>query len=101
MGEPQRIETVQESQPEAPAPQPRRGGVGRVLERASQGLALAGGALLVGLTLMSVASVIGRSLGHPLLGDFELVQFGCAVAISFFLPYAQLRRSNIIVDFFT
>jgi TRAP-type C4-dicarboxylate transport system permease small subunit len=101
MGEPQRIETVHESQPQAPAPPPRRVGVGRALELASQGLALVGGAILVGLTLMAVSSVIGRSLGHPLLGDFELVQFGCAIAISFFLPYAQLRRANIIVDFFT
>jgi TRAP-type C4-dicarboxylate transport system permease small subunit len=34
-------------------------------------------------------------------GDFELVQIGCGAAIAAFLPYCQLRRGNIIVDFFT
>jgi TRAP-type C4-dicarboxylate transport system permease small subunit len=34
-------------------------------------------------------------------GDFELVQVGCGVAVAAFLPYCQLRRGNIIVDFFT
>jgi TRAP-type C4-dicarboxylate transport system permease small subunit len=74
---------------------------GRALERVSRTLALAGGAILVALAGMSVGSIVGRSLGHPIQGDFELVQFGCAIAISFFLPYCQLRRANIIVDFFT
>src|SRR4051794_40663221 len=82
-------------------PAPALSGVGRALDLASQALALGGGVLLVCLTGMSVASVLGRSLGHPILGDFELVQFGSAIAIAFFLPYAQLRRANIIVDFFT
>jgi len=50
---------------------------------------------------MSAASIIGRFAGRPIQGDFELVQLGCAVAISFCLPYCQLRRGHIIVDFFT
>jgi TRAP-type C4-dicarboxylate transport system permease small subunit len=63
--------------------------------------ALAGGAILAGLTLMVMASVAGRALGRPIQGDFELVQVGAAVAIAFCLPYCQWRRANIIVDFFT
>ena len=50
---------------------------------------------------MSVASIVGRNFGRPIQGDFELVQLGCAVSIAFFLPYCQLRKANIIVDFFT
>src|SRR5512134_3441981 len=51
---------------------------------------------------MSVASIVGRTvLGRPVPGDFELVQVGCAAAIAAFLPYCQLQRGNIIVDFFT
>lgn len=50
---------------------------------------------------MSAASVIGRVAGRPIQGDFELVQLGCAVAIAFCLPYCQLQRGHIIVDFFT
>ena len=58
--------------------------------------------MLVALTGLSVASIAGRALlGTPVPGDFELVQVGCGVAIAAFLPYCQLRRGNIIVDFFT
>lgn len=77
------------------------GPLGRALEAACKSLALAGGAILAALTLMSAASVGGRIVGRPIPGDFELVQLGCAVAIAFCLPYCQLRRGNIIVDFFT
>jgi TRAP-type C4-dicarboxylate transport system permease small subunit len=64
--------------------------------------AFAGGVVLVAMTGMSVVSIAGRTvLGRPLAGDFELVQLGCAVAVAAFLPYCQLRRGNIIVDFFT
>ena len=73
----------------------------RALVTSCRLLALAGGAILSALALMSVASIVGRMIGRPLQGDFELVQFGCAVAIAFFLPYCQLGRGNIIVDFFT
>ena len=73
----------------------------RILENLCKALALAGGAVLAALALMSVASIVGRVAGRPIQGDFELVQFGCAVAIAFFLPYCQLMRANIIVDFFT
>jgi TRAP-type C4-dicarboxylate transport system permease small subunit len=80
---------------------PAAGPLGRALEAACKLMALAGGGILSALTLMSVASIGGRLVGWPIQGDFELVQFGCAVAIAFFLPYCQLNRGNIIVDFFT
>lgn len=73
----------------------------RVLGAACRILALAGGSILAALTLMVMVSVAGRTLGHPIQGDFELVQVGGAVAIAFFLPYCQWQRANIIVDFFT
>lgn len=72
------------------------------LEGLARAFALAGGALLVVITGMSVVSIVGRAvLGTPVPGDFELVQVGCGAAIAAFLPYCQLRRGNIIVDFFT
>lgn len=74
----------------------------RALDGLARAFALAGGAILVLITGMSVASIIGRAvLGRPVPGDFELVQVGCGAAIAAFLPYCQLRRGNIIVDFFT
>ena len=74
----------------------------RALDVLARAFALAGGAVLVAITGMSVVSIAGRTvLGRPLAGDFELVQVGCGVAVAAFLPYCQLRRGNIIVDFFT
>jgi TRAP-type C4-dicarboxylate transport system permease small subunit len=76
--------------------------VTRVLDVLARAFALAGGAVLVGITGMSVVSIAGRTvLGRPFAGDFELVQVGCGVAVAAFLPYCQLQRGNIIVDFFT
>ena len=72
------------------------------LDVLARAFAFAGGVVLVAMTGMSVVSIAGRTvLGQPLAGDFELVQVGCAVAVAAFLPYCQLRRGNIIVDFFT
>lgn len=61
-----------------------------------------GGLILVSLALMTLASVIGRAFfSHPIQGDIELVQLGCAVCVASFLPFTQLQKANIIVDFFT
>jgi hypothetical protein len=46
-------------------------------------------------------SITGRALLGTPAGDFELVQIGCGASIAAFLPYCQLQRGNIIVDFFT
>jgi TRAP-type C4-dicarboxylate transport system permease small subunit len=76
--------------------------VSRVLDVLARAFAFAGGVVLVAMTGMSVVSIAGRTvLSRPLAGDFELVQVGCAAAVAAFLPYCQLRRGNIIVDFFT
>lgn len=80
----------------------RPGPLGRALEALAAFLALCGGAVLAALMIMSVASIVGRWLyGKPVPGDFELVSLGCGIAVSAFLPYTQMHRANIIVDFFT
>jgi TRAP-type C4-dicarboxylate transport system permease small subunit len=76
--------------------------VGRALRTLCYVFAAAGGVVLVGITIMSASSILGRALfSKPITGDFELVQLACAVCVAAFLPYAQQQRSNIIVDFFT
>jgi len=76
--------------------------VGIVLERATRGLALAGGLLLVGVLAMTVISVAGRYLFNaPIPGDYEITELACGVAVFAFLPYCQLNRANIVVEFFT
>ncbi|MFQ5959596.1 MAG: TRAP transporter small permease, partial [Alphaproteobacteria bacterium] len=75
--------------------------LGGVLERLAKGLALAGGAVLLAVMAVTVVSVVGRTaFASPILGDFELVEIGCAVAVFAFLPYCQLRRGNVVVDLF-
>lgn len=75
---------------------------GRLLFHLCRGVALAGGAVLVAMSVMSAGSILSRWIsGRPLLGDFELVQLGCAVSVSAFLPWCQMRRGHVLVDFFT
>ncbi len=77
-------------------------GVNRLLQRLCDASATIGGLVLVAIASVTVVSVIGRAFfSHPILGDVELVQLGCAVVVASFLPYTQFRRANIIVDFFT
>lgn len=75
---------------------------GRALEALARLLAYGGGLILVGISLLTVASIVGRALIGlglgPITGDFELVEAGCAVAIFAFLPWCQLRRGHVTVD---
>ena len=72
------------------------------LEKLAAAFALLGGACALAVALMTLWSVVGRALfAHPLPGDVELSQIGIALAVALCLPWCQLRRGNIIVDFFT
>ena len=60
---------------------------GKWLGRICRWFAVVGGVVLVAMTLMSVGSIVGRSLfGKPIPGDFELIQIGCAICVAAFLP---------------
>lgn len=64
--------------------------------------AILAGVLLTFITLMTCVSLIGRNtIGQTLVGDFELTAVAAGAAISLFLPWCQIRRGHIIVDFFT
>jgi TRAP-type C4-dicarboxylate transport system permease small subunit len=71
----------------------------------ARGLAIAGGLVLIVLTILTVASIVGRSLIwaglSPVPGDVELVEAGVAFAIFSFLPWCQLTRGHATVDIFT
>lgn len=74
----------------------------RLLRRLALGCALAGCMAACAVAVLTVASIAGRALwSHPIQGDVELSQFGIALCIALCLPWCQLRRGNIIVDFFT
>lgn len=78
------------------------GPVGRTLDRLSRAFAIGGALCLLAMALMSLCSVLGRALlSAPIPGDFELVQVMSAVAVVMFLPYCQMARGHVIVDFFS
>jgi TRAP-type C4-dicarboxylate transport system permease small subunit len=65
-------------------------------------VAVLGGLLALSVALLVAASVLGRWLfSAPIDGDFEFVKMATAVAVFAWLPYAQARRANIVVDTFT
>ena len=65
-------------------------------------LAFCGGAILLLMVFVNVISIIGRIIFvEPLVGDFELIEITCAVAIFLFLPLCQLKNGNIVVEAFT
>ncbi len=81
-----------------PALEPLR----RFVETAVRVWAWLGGAMLAGIAGMTTVSVLGRVLfAKPLLGDFEITELACAMAVFMFLPLAQWHFEHTIVDIFT
>lgn len=74
----------------------------KILEALAKLCAIVAGMLLTTITLMTCASLIGRNTtGDSIVGAFELTGVAAGAAIAMFMPLCQLRRGNIIVDFFT
>ncbi|MCJ0763711.1 TRAP transporter small permease [Variovorax terrae] len=74
----------------------------KLLENLAKLCAILAGVLLTIITFMTCASLIGRNTtGATLVGDFELTGVATGAAIALFMPWCQVRRGNIIVDFFT
>jgi TRAP-type C4-dicarboxylate transport system permease small subunit len=74
----------------------------KTLEFLAKSCAVAAGALLTAITLMTCVSLIGRNTtGWTIVGDFELTGAAAGAAVALFMPWCQIRRGNIYVDFFT
>jgi TRAP-type C4-dicarboxylate transport system permease small subunit len=74
----------------------------KILQSLAKFCAIMAGVLLTAITLLTCASLLGRNLlGASLVGDFELTGVVAGAAIALFMPYCQIMRGNIIVDFFT
>ena len=70
------------------------------VKRASSALAAIAGAALGLLMLLTVADVVLRILGRPIVGTYELVALGGAIAIGLSLPLTSWVRGHIYVDSF-
>ncbi len=74
----------------------------RLLQTLAKLCAVLAGVLLTVITLMTCVSLMGRnSVGWTIVGDVELSAFVAGAAVALFLPWCQVKRGNIMVDFFT
>lgn len=78
----------------------------RAVDTLARLLALAGGAVLIALIVLTCVSIAGRALLPfdlglgPIRGIYDYTEIGMAMAIFAFLPIAQLREAHARVDLF-
>ena len=56
------------------------------------------GVILVFLVLVLVADVFGRFVGHPVLGSYEIVQYGFGLIVCLSVAYASAESGHIVID---
>lgn len=73
-------------------------GIDLILRKASKILNAIGGTALVFMMLLTVADVIGRAGGHPIIGTYEVVALSLAVVIGFTMPKVALDRKHVYME---
>jgi len=83
----------------------------RILSRSANflamGMALLGGLVLVGVTVLTCISIAGRALLPldiglgPIQGIYDMTEMGIAAAVFAFLPWCQLQQKHAAVDLMT
>jgi TRAP-type C4-dicarboxylate transport system permease small subunit len=71
-----------------------------MVSRVSRFLRALGAVILAGMMFLTVADVILRYLGKPILGSYELIAMAGALVIGFILPQNSLNDQNVYVDSF-
>ena len=69
-----------------------------ILLRVSKILSYVGGAALTFMMLLTVADVILRAGGRPILGTYEIVAFSLAIVIGFTIPQVSLDRGHVFME---
>jgi len=54
---------------------------------------------LAAMMCLTVADVIGRAGGYPILGTYEVVSIICLVAIAFAVPLTSFKRRHVYMEF--
>ena len=68
-------------------------------EKISRLMSIIAYSALTFIMLLTVADVTGRIFRHPILGTFEIVGMGGAIAIGFAIPLTSWLRGQTYVDF--
>ncbi len=69
-----------------------------VLLRVNSILSYIGGAALTFMMLITVADVILRAGGRPILGTYEIVAFSLAIVIGFTIPKVSIDRGHVYME---
>jgi len=78
----------------------RVGGRGEVFVRRAAGvLAGVAGLAVAAMIVVTCVDVVGRRLGHPLRGAYDLVEILGAIAITGALPYTTVHKGHIAIEF--
>lgn len=54
---------------------------------------------LAAMMCLTVADVIGRGFGYPILGTYEVVSITCIIAIGFAIPLTSFKRRHVYMEF--
>ncbi len=61
-------------------------------------LSYIGGAALTFMMLLTVADVVLRAGGRPILGTYEIVSFSLAIVIGFAIPKVSIDRGHVYME---
>jgi TRAP-type C4-dicarboxylate transport system permease small subunit len=56
------------------------------------------GVILAFLVIVLVADVFGRFIDHPVLGSYEIVQYGFGLIVCLSVAHASMASGHIIID---
>jgi len=91
------------AQDKAREPEQERGGImGFLLSSVFMVSRILSGIAAVALAAMmclTVADVIGRGFGYPILGTYEVVSMTCIIAIGFAIPLTSFKRRHVYMEF--
>jgi len=70
----------------------------RILQKLGKILSYIGGIALTFMMFLTVADVLLRAGGHPILGTYELVSLSLAIVIGFSIPKVSLDRGHVYME---
>jgi TRAP-type C4-dicarboxylate transport system permease small subunit len=70
----------------------------RILQKVSKILSTIGGAALTFMMCLTVADVLLRAWGRPILGTYEVVSLTLAIVIGFSIPKVSLDRGHVYME---
>jgi TRAP-type C4-dicarboxylate transport system permease small subunit len=71
----------------------------RAVEKISEGMHWIAGSTICVMMLVTLADVIMRPFGHPIVGSYEIISFLGAIVVGFAVPYTSRLNGHIYVDF--